>query len=132
MIESVPGTYRAKARIVLVSPCNEALKQGRITSHLLRGLIVQVPARRAKVILATNEQLEVMAAKLGDRGLMVWLGAMAGTRMGESLGVNVADLIRQSWRRRPDDVAVVVDRDRNILLGAVSEKNLAVSEGPGA
>jgi hypothetical protein len=70
MIESVPGTYRAKARIVLVSPCNEALKQGRITSHLLRGLIVQVPTRRAKVILATNEQLEVMAAKLGDRGLM--------------------------------------------------------------
>jgi integrase len=91
MIESVPGTYQAKARIVFVSPCNEALKQGRITSHLLRGLIVQVPTRRAKVILATNEQLEVMAAKLGDRGLMVWLGAMAGTRMGESLGVNIAD-----------------------------------------
>jgi integrase len=91
MIEGVPGTYQAKARIVLVSPCNEALKQGRITGHLLRGLVVQVPTRRAKVILATNEQLEIMAAELEDRGLLVWLGALAGTRLGESLGVNIAD-----------------------------------------
>jgi len=91
MIGGVPGTYQAKARIVLLGPLNEALKQGRITSHLLRGLTVDIPSRRAKVILATNDQLEVMAAKLGDRGLMVWLGAMAGLRMGEGLGVNIAD-----------------------------------------
>jgi integrase len=93
LISGVPGTYQAKSRIVLVSPCNEALKAGRLTSHRLRGLVVKVKSQRAKFTFATNDQLEVMAAKLGDDdlSLLVWLGAFAGLRLGESLGVNIAD-----------------------------------------
>jgi integrase len=91
MIDTAPGTYGAKARIVLVSPVNEAVKAGRLTSHRLRGLEVKVSSQRVTIIPATNEQLEITAAKLGDAGLLVWLGVMAGLRLGESLGVNVAD-----------------------------------------
>jgi integrase len=77
---------------VLVSPCNEALKAGRLTSHRLRGLVVTAPSKRAEFTLVTDEQLEIMAAKLGnDLDLLVWLGAFAGLRLGETLGINIAD-----------------------------------------
>lgn len=94
MIDEIPGTYGHKAQTVILGPINEALKAGRISSHRLRGL--KVPAdknKRAVFTFATDEQLEIMAASLGEAGLLVWLGAMAGLRLGESLGVNAADFI---------------------------------------
>jgi hypothetical protein len=91
LIDGVPGTYGPRARIVLVSPCNEALKSGRIASHRLRGLKVETESQRAEFTFATREQLEVMAARLDAAGLLIWLGRFAGLRLGESLGVNIAD-----------------------------------------
>ena len=94
MIDGAPGTYGHKTQTILLGPINEALKARRISSHRLRGL--KVPAEKSKRAVftwATNEQLEIMAASLGEAGLLVWLGAMAGLRLGESLGVNAADFI---------------------------------------
>jgi hypothetical protein len=91
LIDGIPGTFGPKARIVLVSPCNEALKSGRLANHRLRGLRVPAVSKRAEFTFATDDQLEIMAASLGRLGLLVWLGAWAGLRLGETLGLRISD-----------------------------------------
>lgn len=93
LIDNAPGTYARKVRIVLVSPCNEALKSGRLSSHRLRGLKVEEIAKPDDFEAATRAQLDIMAEHLGDRAMIVWLGAFAGLRIGETLAVNIADFI---------------------------------------
>lgn len=78
---------------MLVSPCNEALKSGRLSSHRLRGLKVEEEVKRDDFTPATRAQLDEMASQLGDRHMLVWLGIYAGLRIGESLAVNVSDFI---------------------------------------
>jgi integrase len=92
LIDNAPGTYARRVRVVLVSPCSEAVKAGRIASHRLRGLRVEdAGPERAEFTFATKTQLETMAADLEEYGLLIWLGRFAGLRIGESLGVNIAD-----------------------------------------
>jgi integrase len=91
LMDAAPDSYKLRTRVVLVSPCNEAQKAGRITGHRLRGLDVEAPAQSAEFDWVERPELEAMAKALGERGLLVWLGRFAGLRLGESLGVNIAD-----------------------------------------
>jgi hypothetical protein len=92
IISAAPLSYEKKVRMVLVSPLNEALKSGRISSHRLRGLKVNEASPAAKEFtFATRAQIDRMALALGDRAMIVWLGVYAGLRVGESLGVNISD-----------------------------------------
>lgn len=108
LIDNAPGTYARKVRIVLVSPCNEALKSGRLASHRLRGLKVEEEVKPDDFEAATRAQLDIMATELGDRAMIVWLGAFAGLRIGETLAVNIGDFImdghvlRVQRQRGPD------------------------------
>ena len=81
LIDGALGSYAKRVRILLVSPCNEALKAGRITSHRLRGLRVEEPSARAEFVFADRSQLEIMATELGGVGLLVWAGRLAGLRI---------------------------------------------------
>jgi hypothetical protein len=74
LIDNAPGTYARKVRIVLVSPCNEALKSARLASHRLRGLKVEEEIKADDFEPATRAQLDIMADALGDRGMIIWLG----------------------------------------------------------
>lgn len=91
IIDDAPGTYAKKTRLMLVSPCNEAVKAGRIPSHRLRGLDVDEENSRAEFEWAGRDQLERLATELGEFGLLVWTGRLAGLRIGESLGLNISD-----------------------------------------
>jgi integrase len=93
LIDDAPGTYARKVRILLVSPCNEALKSGRLASHRLRGLKVEEEIRKDDFTPATRAQLDQMASELGDRAMIIWLGVYAGLRIGETLAVNIGDFI---------------------------------------
>jgi len=91
IIDDAPGTYAKKTRLVIVSPVNEALKCGRIPSHRLRGLDVDEENARAKFEWADHDQLKTLARELGEFGMLVWLGRLAGLRVGESMGVHIDD-----------------------------------------
>jgi len=91
LIDAAPGSYKRRTRIVLVSPCNEALKAGRIGSHRLRGLRVEETSRKAVFTYATPEALDALATALGTYGLAVWTGRLLGLRLGESLGLRRDD-----------------------------------------
>ena len=93
LIDTAPGTYAKKVRILIVSPCNEALKAGRLASHRLRGLKVEEEVRKDDFSAATRAQLDRLALALGERHMITWLGAFAGLRLGETLGVNISDFI---------------------------------------
>lgn len=108
LVDTAPGTYRVRTRIVLVSPCNEAVKAGRLQGHRLKGLTVAPLSTSAEFQWVDRKQLDVMAVALGDRGLLVWLGRLCGLRIGESLGVNIHDfhdngtMLRVSRQRMHD------------------------------
>lgn len=108
LISEAPGSYHLRTRVMLVSPCNEALKAGRIGAHRLRGLKVEEEVRQDDFTPATRAQLDAMAESLGDRAMLVWLGVYCGTRIGETLGVNISDFImdgrvlRVQRQREPD------------------------------
>lgn len=90
------ATYVRSSRLVIVGCLNTAVKDGDIGSHKLRGLDIgkDVRVKPAEFYAADHAELEKLAAELGDRyGLLVWLGRYAGTRVGESLGVNANDVI---------------------------------------
>jgi integrase len=91
LIDDAPPSYAKKTRLVIVSPVNEAVKAGRIPSHRLRGLDVDEENQRAEFTWADRDQLERLATELSELGLLVWLGRLAGLRIGESMGVNIAD-----------------------------------------
>jgi integrase len=112
MIDEAPGTYGQRVRILLVSPCNEALKAGRIPSHRLRGLRVEPEARKDDFTPATRAQLDQMATTLGSESMIVWLGVYCGLRIGETLAVNISDFIMDGkvlrvQRQRSADGAVI-------------------------
>jgi integrase len=89
--DAIPVNVRRRLRVLLVSPCNEALKSGRLASHRLRGLDVPDDDERAEFEYISQADTEALAARLGDYSLIAWLGRLAGLRLGESLGVNIAD-----------------------------------------
>ena len=93
LINEAPGSYHLRTRVIIVSPCNEALNEGKIGSHRLRGLKVEDVVRSDDFVAATRAQLDQMAASLGHRAMIIWLGVYAGLRIGETLGVNISDFI---------------------------------------
>lgn len=93
LISESPASYAQRTRVVLVSPCNEALKSGRLASHRLRGLDVPEVNPRAVFEDIDRARLDDFASKLGEYGLLVYLGRLAGLRLGESLGVKKSDFI---------------------------------------
>lgn len=71
LISNAPLSYEKKIRMVVVSPLNEALKSGRISSHRLRGLKVNESSPSAKEFtFATRAQLDRMALALGERSMI--------------------------------------------------------------
>jgi integrase len=91
MIDAAPPSHKRRIRILIVSPCNEALKSGRLASHRLRGLRVEDDNRPAEFYDAGGDQLDVLARELGSFGLLVYTGRLCGLRIGESLGLNITD-----------------------------------------
>lgn len=118
LIDAAPESYKLRTRVILVSPLNEAVKAGRITGHRLRGLDVAAEtSQRAEFEWASRTQLETMATALGDRGLLVWLGRLAGMRLGEALGLNIADF-------RENGTVIRLERQRlaNGTLGPLKQR----------
>lgn len=91
LIDAAPESYKLRTRVIIVSPCNEAQKAGRLTGHRLKGLHVDPPSQSAEFEWVDRGQLEKFAAELEHRSFLVWLGRLAGLRLGESLGVNISD-----------------------------------------
>ena len=91
LVDSVPASYRRRVRTIIVGACNEAQRAGRIPPHRLLRLRVEEDSHRAEFEYADRKQLEILASELGDLGLLVWTGRLAGLRIGESLGLNIAD-----------------------------------------
>jgi len=91
LIDGVPESYRVRVRTIIVGACNEAVRAGRIPSHRLGGVRIEQKSERAVFEYATAKQLETFAGELGNLGLLVWTGRLAGLRIGESLGLNIGD-----------------------------------------
>jgi len=91
MLSAESPAYQAQGRGLIVGAANEAVRAGRLTGHRLRGLTVAPVSQRAEFTFASSGQIEQLADKLGNRGLLAWLGRLAGLRIGESLGLNRAD-----------------------------------------
>jgi hypothetical protein len=91
LVSEAPGSYKARTRVLIVSPLNETRKAGRIASHRLEGLRVEVGSGRAEFAFASRESLEALAGELGEFGLAVWTGRLLGLRVGESLALRKSD-----------------------------------------
>jgi integrase len=91
LIDAAPASHKRRTRILIVSPCNEALKSGRLGTHRLRGLRVEDDNRPAEFYDASGDQLGMLARELGAFGLLVYTGRLCGLRIGESLGLNISD-----------------------------------------
>jgi integrase len=94
--EPAGTSYVRRARVIIVGCCNSAVTAGDLTGHKLRGLDIgrDIRVKPAVFSPASHGELEKLAGELGERyGLLVWLGRYAGLRIGESLGVNRADVM---------------------------------------
>ena len=89
------ASYVRRARVVIVGTCKTAVKLGDLPGHRLTGLDIgkDVRVTPAEFYPATHDELADIAGRMGRYGLLIWLGRYAGLRIGESLGLNSADII---------------------------------------
>jgi integrase len=87
--QGLSATYRSKVVAVIGGAMDAAVAAGRLPSHRIGGIKVRREiSQQATIIPATAEQLEVLAAGLGDElGLTVWIMAGTGLRVSECLAV---------------------------------------------
>lgn len=112
LIDSAPAGSRAIIRCVVVGTCNEAVKNGRIASHLLHGLRIPQSMQRADFHMITRPELDKLSKGMGTFSLLPYLMFALGLRIGEALALSRDDFIddgkvcRISKQRREDGQTV--------------------------
>jgi integrase len=83
-------TRRSKARYIITSVLEEAVKSGKIASHKIAGIELEDGGGRSDhsdFVFPSHPQLAQLAAGLNGHGLTIWLMRGCGLRIAEALAV---------------------------------------------
>jgi integrase len=104
-IQALCANHKQGKRMLSVirETCAEAVKSGRLSGHRLQGLTCNhIPSKR-DLIPHTPEQVDSIAAAMGNDGLAVRIMYQTGVRVSECLALRKSDFVQSvngTWRVR--------------------------------